>query len=95
MAVAVGPGRSSWPIGGGVGGEFGLDANSTRRRPTFECHPAEHTAGVILITLVRSCFACLVCLFCMVVSFCVLFAGCLGHGCQSGSDGCNPAQKAT
>ena len=46
MAVAVGPGRASWPIGDP--GEL----NVTRhRRPTFECHPAEHTAGVILITL--------------------------------------------
>ena len=49
MAVVVGPERN-WGGGGPDGGSNDSDGNF-HRRPSFECHPTEHSAAVILITL--------------------------------------------
>ena len=47
MAVVVGPERN-W--GGPDAGSNDSDGTFSRR-PSFECHPTEHSAAVILITL--------------------------------------------
>ena len=41
--VVVGPGRNAWPAGD--------DNQSDIHRPAFECHPADKTSAVILLTL--------------------------------------------